>query len=128
MERLLRGLGLPRDVTEAAVEALYLVRPLWEDADAVAARNTARVLAAFRRARVSEAALGASTGYGYGDPGRELLDAVYADVFGAEKALVRVQFVSGTHAVACALFGALRSGDELLSVTGPPYDTLRNTV
>jgi len=112
----------------AALEALTFAAPLWERIDHVSMVNTHRVLEAFKEERVSETMLGPTTGYGYGDAGRETLDRLYAKIAGSEKAVVRLQFVSGTHAVACALFGPLRTGDELLSVTGPPYDTLAETI
>ena len=90
--------------------------------------NTRRVLEAFREYRVSEACFAGTTGYGYDDLGRETLEKIYARVFGAESALVRTTFVNGTHAIACALYGALRPGDTILSVTGAPYDTLRSAI
>ena len=93
-----------------------------------AEENTARVLDAFRAHRVSEACFAGTTGYGYDDLGRETLEKVYADVFGAESALVRTTFVNGTHAIACALYGALIPGDTMLAVTGAPYDTLRSAI
>ena len=90
--------------------------------------NTRRVLDAFRQYRVSEACFAGTTGYGYDDLGRETLEKVYAAVFGAEAALVRTTFVNGTHAIASALYGALRPGDLMLSVTGAPYDTLHSAI
>jgi cystathionine beta-lyase family protein involved in aluminum resistance len=96
--------------------------------DAIAAENTSRVLAAFQKHRVTDACFAGSTGYGYGDTGRDTLDAIYADVFGTETALVRIQFVSGTHAIGCMLFGAVKPGQVLLSATGTPYDTLRGVI
>ncbi|WP_147802283.1 aminotransferase class I/II-fold pyridoxal phosphate-dependent enzyme [Alkalicoccus halolimnae] len=90
--------------------------------------NQARVLDAFRRNNISEFHFQASTGYGYDDSGREALENVYADVFGTEAAIVRSQFVSGTHAISTALFGVLRPGDELLYITGRPYDTLEEVI
>ena len=86
------------------------------------------VLDAFREHRVSEACFAGTTGYGYDDLGRETLEKIYADVFGAEAALVRTTFVNGTHAIASALYGALQPGDTMLSVTGAPYDTLRTAI
>ncbi|MFX4260774.1 aminotransferase class I/II-fold pyridoxal phosphate-dependent enzyme [Pelotomaculum propionicicum] len=100
------------------------VEPIYRLIDERALANHAKVLAAFRKARVSDYHLKGSTGYGYGDSGRETLEKIYADVFRAEKALVRGQIVSGTHAIALCLYGVLRAGDELLSVQGEPYDTL----
>ena len=96
--------------------------------DAVAARNTEKVLDAMRACRVSDAHFGVSFGYAYSDLGREKLDELYARVFGAERALVRTQFVSGTHALATVLFGILRPGDGLVSLTGKPYDTMQTVI
>lgn len=100
------------------------VEPVYRLIDEQALVNHAKVLAAFRRARVSDFHLKGSTGYGYGDSGRDTLEKIYAEIFRAEKALVRGQIVSGTHAIALCLYGVLRPGDELLSVQGDPYDTL----
>ena len=96
--------------------------------DAVAEANTAQVLAAFQKHRVADGYFAGTTGYGYDDLGRDKLDEIYADLFGTEAALVRIQFVNGTHAIACALFGALKSGDILVSAVGAPYDTLLGVV
>ncbi len=90
--------------------------------------NGAKVLKAFADNRVSEPCFYGSTGYGYGDIGRETLDKVYAQVLGAEDALVRHNFVSGTHALSVALFGVLRKGDKIVSITGKPYDTLEEVI
>lgn len=90
--------------------------------------NQQKMLAAFNRAGVSESHFAASTGYGYGDRGRDVLDQVYAYAFGAEDALVRWNFVSGTHTLTVALFGLLRPGDKMLCVTGTPYDTIQGVI
>ena len=90
--------------------------------------NTLKVLEAMRRLKISDAHFKTSTGYAYGDIGREKLDELFAEIFFAESALVRTQFVSGTHALATALFGVLRPGDELISLTGEPYDTLQTVI
>jgi cystathionine beta-lyase family protein involved in aluminum resistance len=92
--------------------------------DALVKSNLIRVMQAMRTHRVGVHHFQTTTGYGHGDQGREVLEQVFAQVMGAEAALVRPQFFSGTHAIACALYGILRPGDELLSVTGAPYDTL----
>lgn len=94
----------------------------------ISSRNTLKVLNAMRRLKVSDAHFKTSTGYAYGDIGREKLDELFAEIFCAEAALVRTQFVSGTHALATALFGILRPGDELVSLTGAPYDTLQTVI
>ncbi len=88
----------------------------------------AKVLKAFSDNRVSEPCFYGSTGYGYGDIGRETIDKVFARVLGAEDALVRSNFVSGTHALSVALFGILRTGDKMVSITGKPYDTLEEVI
>ena len=96
--------------------------------DTISQENTARVLAAFQKHRVAEGYFAGTTGYGYDDLGRDQLDEIYADLFGTEAALVRIQFVNGTHAITAALFGALRAGDVLLSAVGAPYDTLLGAI
>ncbi|WP_094606347.1 hypothetical protein SPSIL_029110 [Sporomusa silvacetica DSM 10669] len=103
-------------------------RPLFARIDEISESNTAKVLKAFRNHQISEYLFRTTTGYGYGDSGRDRLEAVWAELCGAEKALVRTQFVSGTHALACVLFGLLRPGDELLSLTGTPYDTMQTVI
>lgn len=90
--------------------------------------NTLKVLDAMRKNRVSEAYFHTTAGYAYDDLGRQKLEELYAEVMGAERALVRSQFVSGTHALATVLFGILRPGDQLLSLTGTPYDTMQTVI
>ncbi|MFI3226911.1 MAG: methionine gamma-lyase family protein [Clostridia bacterium] len=104
------------------------IQPYFEKVDEIVDINTEKVLSAYRKHRVSEVMLGMTTGYGYDDVGRDTLDKIYADIFGTESALVRIQFVNGTHAIAAAMFACVKSGDTLLSITGAPYDTLLNTV
>ena len=96
--------------------------------DAIAQENTARVLAAFQEHRVAESYFSGTTGYGYDDLGRDKLDEIYAQLFGTEAALVRLQFVNGTHAITAALFGALKAGDVLVSAVGAPYDTMLGAI
>lgn len=97
-------------------------------ADDIAFLNQKKVLDAFHRQKVSDHHFNPSTGYGYDDEGRDTLEKVYADVFKAQAALVRPQIISGTHAITIALFGVLRPGDELMYITGKPYDTLDSIV
>nr|WP_059105252.1 methionine gamma-lyase family protein [Shouchella shacheensis] len=97
-------------------------------ADDVALINQKRVMDSFRNHEISEFHFTPSTGYGYDDVGRDTLEEIYADVFGGESALVRAQITSGTHAIATSLFGVLRPSDELLYITGKPYDTLEEIV
>ncbi len=100
----------------------------FERIEEIAFYNQQKVLAAFRNNQVSENHFNGTTGYGYDDEGRDNLERVYADVFGAESALVRQQIISGTHAITLSLFGVLRPGDELMYITGQPYDTLQSIV
>lgn len=109
-------------------EAEAALAPHFDRIDRISFENTARVLEAFRVHRVSDTMFFPSTGYGYGDRGRDTLDLIWAEVFGTEAALVRHNFVSGTHALAVGLFGLLRPGDIMLSVTGRPYDTLDEVI
>ena len=110
------------------VEVMERARRAFARMDEVAEINTRKVLDAMRECRVSDAHFGVSAGYAYSDLGREKLDELYARVFGAERALVRTQFVSGTHALATVLFGILRPGDQLVSITGAPYDTMQTVI
>ncbi|WP_128895369.1 methionine gamma-lyase family protein [Longirhabdus pacifica] len=87
-----------------------------------------KVIEAFQQHQVSDFHFSGSTGYGYNDRGREILDALFSDIFDAEAALVRSQFVSGTHAISTALFGVLRPGDKMLYISGKPYDTLHKVI
>lgn len=96
--------------------------------DAISARNTEKVLEAFQTHRVGESDFAGTTGYGYDDTGRDKLEQIYAQIFQTEDALVRLQFVNGTHAITCALYGALRPGEKLLYVTGAPYDTIQSVI
>jgi len=113
------------DMAEAAERLTAERRAFWRDR---ADRAFLRVLVAFQKAGVTEAHLAGSTGYGYGDVGREALDAIFAQVFGAQAGLVRAQIVSGTHALSLCLRAAVGPGGVLVSGTGPPYDTLRPQV
>lgn len=97
-------------------------------AEEISLFNQEKVLKAFQSNKIALRHFGQSSGYGYGDEGRDTLDRVYAEVFGAERALVSPSILSGTHALTIGLFGVLRPGDEMLAVTGEPYDTLRDVI
>ena len=117
-----------RKLLEIKQRVLQEARPLFQQIEETAESNTLKVLNAMREVRLSEAHFTTTSGYAYDDIGRQKLDELYAMVFEAEKALVRTQFVSGTHALATVLFGLLRPGDSLLSVTGVPYDTMQTVI
>jgi len=116
------------EVRRLAAEAEEGLREVFAGFDSVAEACTLKVMSAFQEFRVSEACFAGTTGYGYNDLGRDTLDKIYARVFGAEAALVRIGFVNGTHAIATALFAVCKPGETLLSVTGTPYDTLQCTI
>ncbi|MBP0010493.1 MULTISPECIES: aminotransferase class I/II-fold pyridoxal phosphate-dependent enzyme [unclassified Roseofilum] len=113
---------------EQIQEAQHALAPIFSSVDARIKHNLRKVLQAFRSQKVGVHHFSSVTGYGHNDLGRETFDRVLAEVMGAERAIARVQLVSGTHAIACALFGVLRPGDELLSVAGAPYDTLEEVI
>ena len=117
-----------RKLLEIKQRVLQEARPLFQQIEETAESNTLKVLNAMREVRLSEAHFTTTSGYAYDDIGRQKLDELYAMDFDAEKALVRTQFVSGTHALATVLFGLLRPGDTLLSVTGVPYDTMQTVI
>ena len=115
-------------ILSLAKEAEKALAPIFSDIDAVSFENTQKIMNAFREHRVSEAMFMASSGYGYDDRGREVLDAVWADVMGAEAAFVRHSIANGTHALTIGLFGLLRPGDIMFSIAGKPYDTLDEVI
>ena len=116
------------EVYEMARRAQARISPRFARIDALAEENTRRVMEAFQDNKVSEACFAGTTGYGYDDLGRETLDKIYAQIFGAEAALVRIGFVNGTHALTTAMFALAKPGETILAVTGMPYDTLRTAI
>lgn len=109
-------------------QAMAQAGPMFAHIDSIAEANTLKVLDAMRECQVSEAHFNTTSGYAYDDIGRSKIEELFAKVFGAERALVRTNFVSGTHALATVLFGILRPGDKLLSITGAPYDTMQTVI
>ena len=120
--------NIDKRILEKADKAMELVSEQLKVVDEIQDYNTQKMLYAFQKAGISESHFSTSTGYGFDDRGREALDEIYATVFEAEDALVRHNFVCGTHALTVALFGMLRPGDTMLSVTGTPYDTLQSVI
>ena len=119
---------LEEETWELYQEARVSLQDKFCELDRICEENTAKVLAAFWANHVSESHFGSTTGYGYDDAGRDVIERVYAQIFGAEDALVRTQFISGSHALSKTLFGILRPGDLLLSISGTPYDTLHEVI
>ena len=115
-------------IKSASDEALLKAKEKFDEINEITEYNQQKVLASFIRNCVSEADFSGTTGYGYGDRGREKLDRIYAEAFGAEDAIVRHSFTCGTHTLAVALFGILRPGDTMLCVTGTPYDTIHSVI
>ena len=122
------SLGVSRAVYEYGEKILAELKPRFEALDQTAEYNQTKVLAAMQKNKLSAGCFAATTGYGYDDMGREVLEKVYADCFGTEAALVRPQITCGTHALAVALSANLLPGDELLSPNGAPYDTLEEVI
>ncbi len=127
-EQTLAALGIPSAVYDFCHEREKELAPAFARVSEIAEANQAKVLAAFQKHRVGENHFETTTGYGYNDLGRDTLEAIYADIFGTEDAIVRPQLICGTHALATALFGCLRPGDGLLYATGEPYDTLQGVI
>lgn len=121
-------MSFSKKIKDLKREVLKESEPLFAHIEDVAEANTLKVLDAMRECRVSDAHFNTTTGYAYDDIGRGKLEELYAKIFGAERALVRTQFVSGTHALVTVLFGILRPGDELVSLTGKPYDTMQTVI
>lgn len=115
-------------ILKAADQAMEMCKEHFEEIERIKEYNQQKMLRAFQEYHVSEAMFAGSTGYGYDDRGRDTLDKIYAYVFDAEDALARHNFMSGTHTLTVALFGMLRPGDEMLSVTGTPYDTIQPVI
>lgn len=127
-ETMYEQFGISREVIDFSNDVLREIEGRFVDIDKNAEINQLKVIHAMQKNRVSENHLWGTTGYGYNDTGRDTLEAVYADVFHAEDALVRSQITCGTHALTIALSGILRPGDELLSPVGKPYDTLEGII
>ena len=128
IEELYREMGISGPVFRFGQQILRALEERFREIDAVAEYNQLKVLRAMQKNRVSAEHFNGSPGYGYNDSGRETLEKVYADTFHTEDALVRSQITCGTHALALALSANLRPGDELLSISGKPYDTLEEVI
>ena len=128
MKQLYESLGISKEVYEYGEGILEALKERFAAIDETAEYNQLKVIAAMQKAHVSAECFNASSGYGYDDIGRDTLEEVYAAAFHTEAALVRPQITCGTHALAIALAGNLRPGDELLSISGRPYDTLEEVI
>lgn len=120
--------GIEDKIAELAKDVEKEIKPVFEKIEEVCEYNSLKVLKAFQNNNISDMHFNQTTGYGYGDIGRDTCEKVFAEVLGAEDSLVRGQFISGTHALTVALFAFLRPGDTLLSITGKPYDTLDEVI
>ena len=124
----MNNLDIGKEVIELKDECEKELKDIFLERDRICFNNTKKVLEAFIKNGISMDHFNGTNGYGYNDIGREKIDKVFSDVLGAEDALVRGQFVSGTHALTVCLFALLRPGDTLLSITGLPYDTLHEVI
>ena len=120
--------GIKDEVIELSKKVENEIAPIIEDVNRRCELNTLRVLKAFNKYSISDMHFGSTTGYGYGDVGRDTIEKVFADVLRAEDCIVRSQFISGTHALTVALFAFLRPGDKFISICGKPYDTLDEVI
>lgn len=121
-------LNLEKETIDLYNEAMEELKSVFHHIDEIEEYNTSKVLNAFWVSKISEAHFNSTTGYGYGDIGRDAIESVYKTIFNTESALVRTQFISGSHTLAKTLFGLLRPGDLLLSISGTPYDTLHKVI
>ena len=121
-------LGISEDVVNLSKKVEIEIKPIFEKIDEVCEYNSLKVLEAFQKYNISDMHFGSTTGYGYGDIGRDTIEKVFARVLGTEDTIVRSQFISGTHALTVALFAFLRPNDTFLSISGKPYDTLDEVI
>lgn len=120
--------GVSNYILDLSEKVQKEIEPVLKKIDEVCSYNSLKVLEAFQKNRLCEAHFNSTTGYGYGDIGREAIEKIYSDIMGAEDSLVRSQFISGSHALTVTLFALLRPGDTLLSISGKPYDTLEEVI
>lgn len=128
LQSMYSSMGISEKVFRFGAETEKELKDRFEKIDRMAEFNQLKVLLAMRKNRISAEHFNGSTGYGYNDAGRDSLEDVYADVFHTQAALVRPQITCGTHALALALSANLRPGDELVSISGKPYDTLEEVI
>ena len=120
--------GIKKEILELSKQVEEEIKTQFEKIEEIKEKNSLKVLSAFQKCRLSEMHLHSSTGYGIDEVGRNKIEKIYAEIFRTEDALVRAQLISGTHALAVTLFGILRPGDIMLSITGAPYDTLQTAI
>lgn len=120
--------GIKEDVIELSKKIEKDLDPIFKEVEEIEECNSLKVLSAFQKYNLSEMHFNGTTGYGYGDIGRDTIESIFADIFKAEDSLVRTLFISGTHAISTLLFGILRPNDTLISISGKPYDTLDEVI
>ncbi len=120
--------GISNEIIELSEQVEKEIKTEFEKVDKIKEENSLKVLIALQKYKLSDMHFGSTTGYGYGDIGRDTIEQIFAEVLGAEDAVVRNQFISGTHALTVALFSMLRPGDTMLSINGKPYDTLDEVI
>lgn len=120
--------GISKEIIDLSVKAENEIKKQFEEIDKIKEKNSLKVLMAFQKNNISDMHFGSTTGYGYGDIGRDTIEKIFAEVLGAEDSIVRNQFISGSHALTVSLFAMLRPGDIMLSINGKPYDTLDEVI
>ncbi len=125
---MLQEFGIKKELEDLAKKVENEIEPIFKQIEENCTKNSLKVLQAFQKNEIAEMHFGSTTGYGYGDIGRDTIEKVFSDVLKAEDSLVRGQFISGTHALTVTLFALLRPNDTLLSITGKPYDTLDEVI
>ena len=125
---MLKKFGIKDEIIQLSKEVEKEIEPIFKKIDEIKEINSIKVLSAFQECGLSEMHLHSSTGYGIDEVGRNKIEEIYAKIFNTEDALVRAQLISGTHALAVTLFGILRPGDIMLSISGAPYDTLQTAI
>ena len=125
---MIEKFGVEKKIIDAGIQAQKNILSVFEKIDSICEFNQMKILHAMQKNKLSDSHFNFSNGYGYNDAGRDILEKIYCDVFNTEDSLVRINFVSGTHALACAFFGNLNFGDELIYISGEPYDSLKNII
>lgn len=128
MKKMYKEIGIKQEIVDLSKEVEKEIQPILEKVDEIKEKNSIKVLSAFQKCGLTEMHLHTSTGYGIDEIGRNKIEEIYSEIFKTEDSLVRAQLISGTHALSVTLFGLLRPGDTMLSITGAPYDTLQTII
>ena len=125
---MMEKFDVEKKIIAAGIQAQKNILPMFEKINSICEFNQMKILHAMQKNKLSDSHFNFSNGYGYNDAGRDILEKIYCDIFNTEDSLVRINFVSGTHALSCAFFGNLNFGEELIYISGEPYDSLKNII